>query len=134
MVARMESGFVEMAANQFLPGYCILLAYPKVEQLLALDPERRPAFLEDMAAIGDAVMQATGAIRCNFAIYGNLDPFLHAHIWPRYADEPRDLATLPPLSFPDSIRSAEATLFSTQRHGELQRAIADRLAPQADTD
>lgn len=36
MIIRMKSGFAVMADNQFLPGYCIFLRYPKVDSLSEL--------------------------------------------------------------------------------------------------
>jgi hypothetical protein len=48
-----------------------------------------------MVVIGDALLEVTGAIRINYEILGNLEPALHAHIVPRYADEPEHLRTKP---------------------------------------
>ena len=134
LVARLGSGFVELAQNQFLAGYCILLAYPKAGQLLDLDEVRRVAFLSDMATVGQAIREATGAARCNFAIYGNVDPFLHAHIWPRFEDEDESLRTLPPLSFPVEVRESCVTAFDQRVHSGIQRAIAARLVTDWETD
>jgi diadenosine tetraphosphate (Ap4A) HIT family hydrolase len=33
------------------------------------------------------------ALRINYAIFGNLEPALHAHVHPRYADEPEAMRT-----------------------------------------
>ena len=44
-----------------------------------------------MAALGDAVLEATGAERINYEILGNVDPALHAHVIPRHASEDPDL-------------------------------------------
>ena len=84
LVLRMKSGFAVMGDNQFLPGYCLLLAYPQVEQLIELPEKQRHAFLEDMSLLGEAIDKVTESKRINFAMYGNVDPFLHAHVWPRY--------------------------------------------------
>ena len=53
-------------------------------------PEEVPLgkFLADMAALGDAMLAVTGAARLNYEMLGNSDPALHAHVFPRYADEP----------------------------------------------
>ena len=47
-----------------------------------------------MAALGDALLAETGAVRINYAMFGNMEPALHAHLVPRYADEqaPLDIA------------------------------------------
>ena len=64
----------------------------------------RAQFLGDMATVGDALLEVTGAARINYSIYGNLDPFVHAHIVPRYTDEPEAHRTMPPLSVPAEVR------------------------------
>ena len=56
----------------------------------------------DMATIGDALMEVTGAYRINYAIAGNTDPFLHAHIVPRYLAEPDALRKGLPWSYPQA--------------------------------
>ena len=81
-----------------------------------------------MAKVGDAVRAATGAIRCNYSIYGNLDPFLHAHIVPRFTDEPDAERTLPPLSLPLEVRENPAIAFDKERDQDLIEAIRKQLA------
>jgi diadenosine tetraphosphate (Ap4A) HIT family hydrolase len=126
LIARMESGFAVMGDSQYLPGYALLLAHPKAGQLNELEREARAQFLADMARLGDAVKAATGCVRVNYSIYGNLDPFLHAHVWPRYADEEEAHRTSPPFSIPAEMRASVP--YDAARHGELQRAIAQALA------
>lgn len=123
LILRMRSGFAILADNQFLPGYALLLAYPQVEQLNDLDSKRRFLFLEDMALLGEAVHRVTDCIRVNYAMYGNLDPFLHAHVWPRYDWEVPEYATIPPLSYPEEIRNHEDTLWDPEIHAEMQDQI-----------
>ncbi len=42
---------------------------------------------------------ATGALRINYAMFGNLEPALHAHLVPRYADEPAALRSAHPWAY-----------------------------------
>ena len=109
LVARLPSGWVELAPFQFRQGYCLLLA-----------------------RLGDAVRAATGAVRCNYSIYGNLDPFLHAHVVPRFLDEPEDERTLPPLSLPLAVRENPAIAFDAARDGELVKRIRRELGKLGD--
>ncbi len=127
-ISRMRSGFAVMGDHQYFRGYCLLLAYPLVSSLNDLSGEARTAFLEDMALLGDAVLRVTGAVRINYSIYGNLDPFLHAHIFPRFADEPAEYRTIPPMSVPAALRLAEEHAFSPERHGDLLSAIRLQLS------
>ncbi len=73
---------------QYLRGYCILLPDPVVPSLNDLMQPQRTTYLFDMALVGDALMDVTGAYRINYAILGNSDQVLHAHIVPRYLSEP----------------------------------------------
>lgn len=127
LLLRMRSGFAVIGDTQFLPGYSLLLAYPEVSQLNDLHGAARDQFLKDMAAIGDAVKEATGADRINYSIYGNLDPFLHAHVWPRYRWEDDAYRTLPPFNYPATIREDPSNLFNMGRHAGLMRKIREAI-------
>ncbi len=91
VIRKMESGWAVLCDWQKLPGYVILLADPVVSSLNDLAGPDREQFLRDMGTIGEALMEVTDAIRINYQILGNLDPFLHAHVCPRYAWEPDEL-------------------------------------------
>ena len=76
---------------QITRGYCLLLPDPVVPDLNALGRRARRQFLDDMAALGDAVLAVTGAERINYEILGNVEPALHAHVIPRHATEDPEL-------------------------------------------
>ena len=98
-VARLISGWAVLGEKQVLPGYCLLLPDPIVPTLNSLKGSDRAAFLADMAALGDAVLSVTHAIRINYAIFGNQDPALHAHVIPRYTMSRRNsLRRIPGLT------------------------------------
>ncbi len=99
VVARMSSGWAVLGERQFLRGYALLLPDPVVPDLNALGAAARAAFLLDVARLGDAVLAVTGALRINYAILGNLEPALHAHVIPRYAEEPQALRTAHPWAY-----------------------------------
>lgn len=122
-VARLASGWVLMADRQVLDGYCLLLPDPVVPHLNALEGEERVRFLADMARVGDAVLAATGAVRVNYALFGNAEPALHAHVFPRRADEPLAIRTAQPWA----LDWQAAPEFSIARHGETKKWIAQYL-------
>lgn len=126
-VARLASGWAVLGERQFLPGYCLLLPDPVVPQLNALTDSARAAFLADMAALGDAVLSVTHALRINYAIYGNLDPALHAHVIPRYHDEPEQLRTAQPWAYDWDA----APVFELERHRELRDRLHAALGHSA---
>jgi len=95
VITSVKSGFVVLGDVQFLKGYCLLLPNPVVANLNELKGTRRIQFLEDMTNIGDAVLSVTKAKRINYEILGNLEPALHAHIFPRFDSEPENLRTKP---------------------------------------
>jgi len=96
VIGRMPSGWLVIGDVQPRPGYCLLLADPVVPSLNHLAEADRMVFLDDMARIGDALLQVTGAARINYEILGNAAPSLHAHLTPRYGNEPGFLRRLPP--------------------------------------
>ncbi len=122
-ITRMESGWAVMGDPQVLPGYCLLLPDPVVPTLNALSTAERAQFLADMAQLGDAVQAATGALRINYAMLGNLEPALHAHVFPRYAEEPAALATAHPWAYDWK----QAPAFDPELHGDLRARIHSRL-------
>ena len=95
-IARLASGWAVMGDRQVLRGYCLLLPDPVVPHLNAMAADAQAAFLADMARLGQAVLEVTGALRINYAMLGNLEPALHAHLFPRYASEPENLRTAHP--------------------------------------
>jgi diadenosine tetraphosphate (Ap4A) HIT family hydrolase len=122
-ISRMPSGWAVMGGSQFLRGYSLLLPDPVVPQLNALTGAARTQFLTDMAELGDAVLQVTGALRINYSMFGNVEPALHAHVIPRYADESPDKR----LAHPWAYDWAAAPAFDLQTHGELLARIRESL-------
>lgn len=126
-VARLASGWAVLGERQVLPGYCLLLPDPVAPTLNALKGEERAAFFADMAALGDAVLAATGALRINYAIFGNQDPALHAHVIPRYHDEPAQYATAQPWAYDWEA----APRFDAETHLQLRDRIHAALGMTA---
>jgi len=124
VIARMASGWAVMGQKQVLRGYALLLPDPVVPDLNALAPSDRDRFMCDLGLLGEAVRQVTQALRINYAIFGNLEPALHAHVHPRFADEPAELRTQNPWGYDWSL----APPFDPELHSELRDAIRERLA------
>ncbi|MGN6755861.1 MAG: HIT family protein [Thermomicrobiales bacterium] len=127
VLLRLPSGFAVMGDTQFLPGYCLLLAMPRAPDLHALALSERIAFLRDMSLLGEAVQRVCQPQRINYEIFGNTDPFLHAHVLPRYAWEPADYLVQPVSHYPRELWLAREHQFSTAAHGELQDRIGTVL-------
>ncbi|MDT8715245.1 hypothetical protein IAI10_00945 [Clostridium sp. 19966] len=127
VLLRMRSGFAVIGDPQFLPGYCVLLAYPKVNSINDLDVIKRKEFLLDMTLIGDAITEVCHPIRINYDILGNLDTFLHAHIFPRYQWEEEELRKNPVWKYPKENWMKEEHQFTEKKHGKMKKAIAKKL-------
>jgi diadenosine tetraphosphate (Ap4A) HIT family hydrolase len=128
VIARLPTGWAVMGDPQVLEGYCLMLPDPVVPHLNALPPDGQAAFLADMARLGQAVHELTGALRINYALFGNLEPALHAHVLPRYSDEPELLRAAHPWGYD----WAAARRYDPAVDGALQAALRDRLtAPRS---
>ena len=123
VIARLYSGWAVFGERQFVRGYALLLPDPVVPNLNALDVGGRTAFLSDMARLGDALLKVTGAVRINSAMFGNEAPALHAHVVPRYPDEPEELRTRHPWAYDWS----RAPLFERAACEELCTAVLREL-------
>lgn len=129
VIARMPSGYAVMGDTQFLPGYCVLLAAPRVAHLGDLPLVGRRAFLTDMALLGEAITAVCTPTprRINYEILGNTDPFLHAHVFPRYDTEPPEYIPSPVWLYPRDRWTAPEHQFSEATHGALKARIAAKL-------
>jgi diadenosine tetraphosphate (Ap4A) HIT family hydrolase len=123
VVARLFSGWVTFGERQFVRGYVLLLPDPVVPALNALGAQERGQFLLDMARLGDALLNVTDALRINYAILGNAEPALHAHVIPRYANEPAELRTTHPWAHDWQA----APLFDRAEYTALSEALRREL-------
>lgn len=123
-ICRLPSGWAVMGDVQFLKGYSLLYPDPVVDHLNAFPSfDARNEFLRDMALLGEAVLEVTKAVRINYEMLGNVEPALHAHVFPRYADEPEELRTKPVWFYDWNA----APKFDPVAHRGLQTAIHDTL-------
>ena len=80
LLARCASGWAVFGRQQFVKGYLLLLPDPVVPGLNALSGEQRAQFTLDMSSLGDA-------------------PALHAHVIPRFSDEPEAMRAQHPWAY-----------------------------------
>jgi diadenosine tetraphosphate (Ap4A) HIT family hydrolase len=127
VILRMKSGFAVIGDNQFLPGYCVLLGYPKAASLNELPISERNQFLKDMTLIGDAIIKACKPLRINYSILMNLDRYLHAHIEARYDWEPDAFKCRPSYFYPKEQRYSSEYEYSETKHGDMKQRIMEAL-------
>lgn len=139
VLRRLESGFAVIGDVQFLPGYSVLLVDEvNVQRLSDLPRVKRLSFLSDMDRLGEAVERACAQLdpdfrRVNLEILGNTDPFLHAHVWPRFEWEPAELVSKPVWLYPRERWSDERFSLGPQ-HDVLRDAIGSELDRLRSTD
>ncbi|WP_411757124.1 diadenosine tetraphosphate hydrolase [Streptomyces venezuelae] len=132
VLRKMTAGFAVIGDVQFLPGYSVLLVdEPGVQRLSDLPKKRRLQFLSDMDQLGEAVERVCRRMdpafrRVNLEILGNRDPFLQAHVWPRYEWEPADLVGVPVWLYPRARWSDERFALGP-RHDALRVSIGAEL-------
>ena len=124
VIGRCASGWAVFGQQQFVQGYLLLLPDPVVPDLNALTPERRSQFLLDMSRLGDALLRTTAPVRINYAIFGNLEPALHAHVIPRYRSEPEAMQTQQPWAYDWNA----APVFDAVAAAPLLKALRIELA------
>lgn len=131
VIARLPAAFAVVGNPQWLPGYCVLLTDdPGMTRLSDLSRPRRGAFLGH-GAVGAAVELACGAAdvglrRVNLEILGNSEPYLHAHVWPRYDWEPPELVHRPVCRHPRPRWPDVETALGPQ-HDALRTSITGHL-------
>ncbi len=79
---------LRLAANQSVPGYCVLICHKHAREPFELPPEDRALFFEDMLHAAAVLEAVYGAVKMNYQILGNAVPHVHAHIVPRYYGDP----------------------------------------------
>jgi diadenosine tetraphosphate (Ap4A) HIT family hydrolase len=127
VICRVRSGWVVLGDVQFLRGYCLLLPDPVVGHLNELNANQRKTLFYEASVVGDVLLEVTNAVRINYEILGNLEPALHVHVFPRFADEPLELRTRP-VWFYDWNATPQ---FDPERDAPLMQSIRNRLE-QAD--
>jgi diadenosine tetraphosphate (Ap4A) HIT family hydrolase len=128
VIARLTSGWAVLGDPQVIPGYCLLLPDPVVPHLNALAGSARAAFLGEMAALGDVLKLECGATRINYAIFGNVEPALHAHLFPRRSDEPAGLVTAQPWAWDWAVAAPFDAAIHGALRGRLSAAVVAAIA------
>lgn len=83
VIARLESGALAHFSDRTFAGRCVLVLDEHAEHLEELSPERLTQLILDVRRAGRAIRQATGAVRMNYAVLGNMAPHLHVSLIPR---------------------------------------------------
>lgn len=71
-------------------GYTIVIWRGRhVAEPTELDPDEAAQYWRELLRVGRAIEVALRPVKLNYDLLGNSLPHLHAHVIPRYADDPR---------------------------------------------
>ena len=87
-ISPLDASVLRLCADQFTPGYCVVISTRHVAEPYDLPEHERGSFFADVLRAGKAVQQALGSIKMNYLILGNEQPHLHCHLIPRYYGDP----------------------------------------------
>jgi diadenosine tetraphosphate (Ap4A) HIT family hydrolase len=87
-VAELERSVLRLGRNQWVRGYCVLIARKHYTEPFQMRPQERQLFFEDMARAGEAVQKVFAPDKLNYELLGNAVPHMHVHLTPRYLDDP----------------------------------------------
>lgn len=90
-VHEFEHSVLVVGDHQFHRGYCLLLLKEHVRELHELEPEVYLALSRELMVAGRAVVETFGPWKMNYSCYGNVDPHVHWHLFPRYESDPDHL-------------------------------------------
>ena len=113
-----ENSILVVGDHQFHRGYSLLLLKEHVRELHELDPPVQAALFRELMTAGRALVATFRPWKMNYSCYGNVDPHIHWHLFPRYDTEP-DHLNHPWLHAPE---------FDAHRvDADAARAIAERI-------
>lgn len=95
-VADLTVSRLRLAANQWTPGYAILICAIHAREPYELGANERAAFFDDLMRAGQAIDAVYRPIKMNFQMLGNAVPHLHCHLVPRYYGDPAPNRPLDP--------------------------------------
>jgi diadenosine tetraphosphate (Ap4A) HIT family hydrolase len=79
---------LRLGADQFIPGYCVLICRKHVREPYHLPAEERAIYFDDMMRAAQALDRVFAPIKMNVELLGNAVPHLHCHIKPRFYGDP----------------------------------------------
>ncbi len=87
-MAELERGTLRLMRNQWVRGYCMLIAKKHYTEPFQMYDAERTLFFEDMSRAAQAMQQVFAPDKLNYELLGNEQPHLHVHLKPRYIGDP----------------------------------------------
>ncbi|MGA7934110.1 MAG: HIT family protein [Kovacikia sp.] len=83
-----EHSLFVVGDHQFHPGYSLILLKQHVRELHELDPSVQIALFQELMTATAAIVHTFRPWKMNHACYGNAEPHIHWHLFPRYHSDP----------------------------------------------
>lgn len=87
-----EVGFYN---DRRFPGRCLVVLRDHYEHVARMPDSTFLSFAQDVRRVGSSLHEAVGADRVNYAVLGNTEPHVHAHVIPRGAPGDENLQRTP---------------------------------------
>jgi len=88
LIHEFEHSYFVLGDHQYFKGYSLVLLKDHVRELHELSHEVQQALFQEVMAAGKAVFETFHPWKMNYSCYGNGEPHVHWHIFPRYESEP----------------------------------------------
>lgn len=85
-VAKLSVSSLGLYDDARFPGRSILLLDNHYDDMVSVPEDVLNSFMADAREAMQAIKKATGCSRVNFAVLGNREPHVHAHLIPRYPE------------------------------------------------
>jgi diadenosine tetraphosphate (Ap4A) HIT family hydrolase len=79
-----ENSILIVGDHQFHRGYSLLLLKDHVRELHELEPSVQTALFQELMTAAGAIVNTFKPWKMNYSCYGNVDPHIHWHLFPRY--------------------------------------------------
>jgi diadenosine tetraphosphate (Ap4A) HIT family hydrolase len=119
VVADLWLSRLRLVANQWVPGYSVLVCAQHVCEPYELMGEERSLFFDDLIDVARALQRTFTPIKLNYQILGNAAPHLHCHLIPRYYGEPSPGTPVDPNAGQRLLSPVEAA----ERIGKIRAAL-----------
>jgi len=85
-VVELEHSFIRLPKNQYIKGWLVVALKRHANELYELSDSELAGFWREVALVAKASKVVFNPVKLNYAIYGNLCPHIHCHIFPQYLD------------------------------------------------
>lgn len=120
LVSDLKYSYVRLPKNQYWRGWTIVALKRHANELFELSPEELFGFWSEVARVSKAVQEVFHPIKINYAIYGNLCPHVHCHVFPQqFENDPHARIK----------QDAEEMLLSTDEYHKIIGDLRDAINP-----